>query len=208
VDTLLASPAWVAPGAVATVLWHEGAVDRDDGTRLYQVAGPVVDGPLATPWFVMCPVAQAGFADLLYRGQVGLADLRAFLGAARLARGRLDAGSEWLAAPQDGPFLPLLDAWDTADDRPLVPYEPEIGAFLPGERLVRVAAEAHAEAARSAERFATAWVCEECGQADDAAVFWWTRRRGARVRVRLLIENQAGLWTCHLHPFEFPREAE
>lgn len=207
-DTLLAPPAWVAPGAVATLLWHEGAVDRADGARLYQVAGPAVEGALATPWFLVCPVAEAGFADLLYRGRVALPDLVAFLGSARLASGRLDAGSEWLAARHEAALLPLLDAWDHAGDRPLVPYEREIGAFLPDNGLVRASPEAHAEAAASAERFATAWVCEECGRADDAAVFLWTRRQGARVRVRLLVENQAGLWTCHLHPFDFLREAE
>jgi hypothetical protein len=121
-------------------------------------------------------------------------------------RGTLLPGGEWLAARQEAPVLPLLDAWDTAPERPLVSYEREIAGFLAGDALLRVSAEAHAGASSAAERFATAWVCEECGQAEDAAVFLWTRRRGERVRVRLLVENQAGLWTCHLHPFDFVRE--
>jgi hypothetical protein len=207
VDTLIAPPAWIAPGAVATLVWHDGAVDREDGARLYQVAGPILDGLAVTPFFLLSPVGGAAFAERLYQGRASLGDLVAFLASATLARGALLPGSEWLTVRQEAGVLALLDAWDTAADRPLLPYEREIAAFLSGDALLHVSAEAHAAASEAAERFATAWVCEECGQADDAAVFLWTRRRGERVRVRLLVENQAGLWTCHLHPFDFAREA-
>jgi hypothetical protein len=56
------------------------------------------------------------------------------------------------------------------------------------------------------EQFATAWVCDECGEAEDAGIFFWTVHRGPVVRVCLLIHNDAGVWTCRLHPFEFAKE--
>jgi hypothetical protein len=204
----LAPPAdWVAPGAVATLVWHEGALDRADGARAYQIAGPVLEPADAGPLFLLCPERESGFAERVYDGQASSDDLRAFLGGAALAHGRVEAGGEWLAVRAEAPVLPLLAAWDVGAPPPLVPYEREIAGFLPGDALLHVSPEAHARAAAAAERFATAWVCEECGDARDAAVFLWTRRDGDRVRVRLLVDNQAGLWRCHLQPFAFAREA-
>jgi hypothetical protein len=156
--------------------------------------------------FLVSPVEQDEFASRLYEGQATLSDLVGFLERCALVRGRLVDGGEWLAALAEVAPLPLLDALDLVSDRPLVPYEREIGAFLPGNRLLRVSPEAYARAAAAAERFATAWVCEECGEASDAGVFLWTRHRGDRVRVRLLIDNEGGVWTCHVHPFEWALE--
>ena len=50
-------------------------------------------------------------------------------------------------------------------------------------------------------------MCDECGEAEDAGVFLWTARGEGTVRVCFLIQNDAGIWTCRLHPFEFNREA-
>ena len=69
-----------------------------------------------------------------------------------------------------------------------------------------VTAEAHAAARREPEQFATAWVCDECGEAEDAGIFLWTAHRRQAVRVCFLIHNDAGIWTCRLHPFEFSKE--
>jgi hypothetical protein len=156
---------------------------------------------------LVSPVDRDAFAGRLYEGQASLADLEAFLGDSTLVRGRLADGGEWLVADAEAPPLSVLDACDQVPEPPLVTYERDIGAFLPGSRLLRVSPEAYAEAGAAPERFATAWVCEECGEAQDAGVFLWTRRRGGRVRVRLLIDNEGGVWTCHFHPFEWALES-
>ncbi len=200
-------PAWIAPGQAVTLVWYEGRLDRPDGARLYQVAGPTLDPAPPTAGFLLSPVAQDGFADRVYAGQATLADLQAFLEGSTLAAGQLVDGGEWLVAHAETAPLALLEGWDGEPARPLVPYEREIGAFLPGDLLLRVSPEAYAGASTSPEGFRTAWVCDECGEAEDAGVFLWTRRRGPRVRVLLLIVNEAGVWTCHLHPFEWAPEA-
>jgi hypothetical protein len=70
-----------------------------------------------------------------------------------------------------------------------------------------VTPEAYAAARQEPEQFGTAWVCDECGEAEDAAAFLWTAHAGPSVRVCFLIQNDAGVWSCRLHPFEFLKEA-
>ena len=50
-------------------------------------------------------------------------------------------------------------------------------------------------------------MCDECGEAEDAAAFLWTAHAGPAVRVCFLIQNDAGVWSCRLHPFDFLKEA-
>lgn len=87
----------------------------------------------------------------------------------------------------------------------MLPYFADISAFLPRDQPVYVSSEAHAAARERAETFEQAWVCAECGDARDMSVYLWTAHRGPSVRVVLLIENEGGRWTCHLHPFAFDR---
>jgi len=83
----------------------------------------------------------------------------------------------------------------------------DLNAFLPSDSgPLFVTREAHAGLQREPERFGTAWICDGCGEAEDASVFLWTTHRDEFVHVRLAIENQGGVWTCRLHPFKFPRE--
>lgn len=198
---------WIEPGASATLIWHGAAAPRPGGGRLYSVSGPALEQPPAFPYFILAPVEDGAFADRLYRGQVTLDDLRAFLSRCRVARGALVEEMQYVAAADEAPVLPLLDDWREAADAPRLPYLEDINAFLPASAPLYVTADAHAAARREPERFATAWVCEECGEAEDAGVFFWTAHRGEAVRVCFLIHNDAGVWTCRLHPFEFAKEA-
>jgi hypothetical protein len=197
------TPSWIQPGATATLIWHDGAGQRPDGVRLYAVAGPILAEPPASPYFILVSAEQGDFAGRLYRDQVGLAELREFLGGCVLVRGELMDEMQWVAVREEAPLLPVLEAWRRAEDRPLLPYLRDIGAFMPGELPLFVGEEAVTAAQREPERFATAWVCDECGEAEDAGVFLWTARQRGRVRVCFLIENDAGVWRCRLHPFEF-----
>jgi hypothetical protein len=70
-----------------------------------------------------------------------------------------------------------------------------------------VTPEAYAAACGAPELFSLAWVCDECGLAEDAAAFLWTAHAGETVRVCFLIQNDGGVWSCRLHPFEFSKEA-
>ena len=106
-----------------------------------------------------------------------------------------------LAAEEEGDFATRLYRGQVA-----LPYLDDINAFMPAAAPLYVTAEAHAAAQREPEQFGTAWVCDECGEAEDAGVFLWTAHRGPRVRVCFLIHNDAGVWTCRLHPFEFAKE--
>jgi hypothetical protein len=101
----------------------------------------------------------------------------------------------------------VLEAWRAVPERPLLPYLADICAFLPRDLPVHVSPDAFAAARSAEETFERAWVCAECGDAEDMSVFLWTARRARSVRVCLLIENEGGRWTCHLHPFEFEKEA-
>jgi hypothetical protein len=191
---------WIEPGASATLIWHGAVAPRADG-GLYVVSGPVLEQPPASPYFLLAAEEEGDFAERLYRGTVGLADLRAFLARCRLARGVLLDG-QYVATDAEVPVLELLDDWRGLEGPPALPYLDDINAFMPASSPLYVTPEAHAAAQREPEQFTTAWVCE----ARDAGVFFWTAHRGERVRVCLLIENDAGVWTCRLHPFEFAKE--
>lgn len=200
-------PSWIAPGDAATLVWYSGRGESADGMPLYQVAGPALDIPPASPYFLLAPVEREDFAGLLYRDQVGLPELRGFLQHCLLARGEMSPSLDQVAAGVETPVLPVLDAWRGTAARPLLPYLDDIGAFLPGERPLFVTPEAYAAARQEPEQFGTAWVCDECGEAEDAAAFLWTAHAGRTVRVCFLIQNDAGVWSCRLHPFEFLKEA-
>jgi len=198
-------PAWIAPGDAATLVWYSGRGESAEGVPLYQVAGPALEAPPASPFFLMAPVERGDFAGHLYRGGVGLGELRGFLDDCTLARGEMSESLDRLAAREETPVLPVLDGWRLSRARPLLPYLEDIGAFLPGERPLFVTPEAYEAARQEPEQFATAWVCDECGEAEDAAAFLWTAHAGPAVRVCFLIQNDAGVWSCRLHPFEFLR---
>ncbi len=196
---------WIEPGASATLIWHGAAATGPGGARLYAVSGPALEQPPATPYFLLAPAEADAFAARLYRGLVSLDDLRAFLARCSIAQGALVDEMQYLAVADEAPVLPVLDAWRETADVPALPYLDDINAFMPAGPLY-VTAEAHAVARREPEQFATAWVCDECGEASDAGVFLWTAQRGPAVRVCFLIHNDAGIWTCRLHPFEFAKE--
>jgi len=200
-------PRWIAPGDTATLLWYSGRGESPDGVPVYEIAGPAMELPPASPYFLLAPADRDDFAGRLYRGAVGVPELREFLSACVLARGELNPSLEWVAAPLSAQALPVIDGWRGLGERPVLSYLSDIGAFMPGDRPLFVTPEAHAAAQEAAEQFGTAWVCDECGEAEDAGVFLWTVRGEGTVRVCFLIHNDAGIWTCRLHPFEFDREA-
>ena len=204
---MVETPEWIQPGASATLIWHNGAGQRPDGGRIYAIAGPAFELSPPSPYFLLAPAERGDFAGRLYRGQADLEDLRKFLGDCVLAEGELTDEMQFVAVRAETPALPVLEAWRTVSGRPVLPYFADIGGFLPEDQPLYVNDDAHAAAARAPEHFATAWVCDECGEAEDAGVFLWTVRRGNRVRVCFLIQNDAGIWTCRLHPFEFAVEA-
>ncbi len=199
-------PESLEPGQTATLIWYDAIERRPDGARVYQVAGPVLAEPPASPSFLLAPVERSEFADRLYRGLVQLPELRGFLEECVLAEGWMSEALDLVLSRAETRPLPLLDSW-RAVDRPLVPYDADLDAFLYDDTPVYVSPDAYAAARRSKERFCTAWVCAGCGEAEDAAVFLWTRRGERHVRVCLLIQNEGGRWTCHLHPFEFESDA-
>jgi hypothetical protein len=197
---------WIEPGASATLIWHGAAASRPGGGRLYTVSGPAFEQPPASPYFLLAKVEDGAFAGRLYRGQVGLSDLRAFLARCRIARGVLVDEMQYVMAAEEAPVLPLLDDWRVEAGAPALPYLEDINAFMPASSPLYVTADAHAVAQREPEQFVTAWVCDECGDAEDAGTFFWTAHREGAVRVCFLIHNDAGVWTCRLHPFEFAKE--
>jgi hypothetical protein len=197
---------WIEPGASATLIWHGAAASRSDGGRLYVVSGPILEQPPASPYFILAAEEDGDFADRLYRGQVALPELRAFLARCRVARGELVDDQQYVATAEELPVLAVLDAWRDRPGPPALPYLDDINAFMPASAPLYVTAEAHAAAQQEAEQFGTAWVCDECGEAEDAGIFFWTVHRGPAVRVCFLIHNDAGVWTCRLHPFEFAKE--
>jgi len=200
-------PRWITPGDAATLLWYSGKGESPDGVPVYEVAGPAMEMPPASPYFLLAPADRDDFAGELYRGRIGVPELRDFLSACVLARGQLNPSLEWVTASLSSPALTVIDGWRALGERPVLSYLSDIGAFLPGDRPLFVTPEAHTVAQETAEQFATAWVCDECGEAEDAGVFLWTARGEGTVRVCFLIQNDAGIWTCRLHPFEFNREA-
>ncbi|HUM16927.1 MAG TPA: hypothetical protein VL086_14630 [Candidatus Nitrosotalea sp.] len=201
------APTWIEPGASATLIWHGAVASRPGDGRLYSLSGPAFERPPASPYFLLAPVEAGAFAGRLYRGQVALPELRTFLLGCRIARGALVDEMQYVLAAEEAPVLPLLDAWLDAAAAPALPYLDDINAFMPASAPLYVTADAHAAARREPEQFATAWVCDECGDAEDAGTFFWTAHREDAVRVCFLIQNDAGAWTCRLHPFEFAKES-
>lgn len=200
-------PVRMEPGETATLIWYDAVGGGPaDGFYTYQVAGPLLERPPRSPYFLLAPVAEEAFGGRLYRGVVTLAELRRFLSGCTLAEGHMDSSLESIVTRAEAPALAVLDAWRASPDRPLLPYFADVAAFLPRDLPVHVSPEAYAAAQRAAETFERAWVCAECGDAEDMSVFLWTAHRAQSVRVCLLIENEGGRWTCHLHPFEFERE--
>lgn len=201
------TPTWIAAGDAATLVWHGGRGDGADGATVYLVAGPALDMPPASPYFLLAPAERDDFAGRLYRDEIDLAALRSFLADCVLARGEMSPALDRITVGAETPVLGLLDEWRASAAPPRLPYLDDIGAFLPGERPLFVTPEAYEAACAAPERFALAWVCDECGLAEDAAAYLWTARSGGTVRVCFLIQNDGGVWSCRLHPFEFAREA-
>jgi len=193
---------WIRPGVRATLIWVDGDREFPSGRRCYEVAGPALEERPPSPFFVVAPLAQSEFAGRLYRGQVTLDNLRRFLGECRIVRGGLSEGCDVLVAAEEAPLLPLLDEWAGDEGGALVPYRDEIEAFLSDDHALHVTANAHLAAQRFPEHFGSTWVCEACGEPEDAANFLWTVHRGSTIQVRLAIENVGGAWTCWLHPFQ------
>ncbi len=197
---------WIQPGAAATLIWYDGVRQASQG-RAYQVAGPALEHEPESSYFLLAPVEQDRFASRLYASEVSLGDLHDFLGACRVAEGGMDTGCEFVVARRETSVLPLLDAWASGSSGEVVPFLGDVNAFLLDRVALFATPEAHAAIQRMAERFGVAWVCEECGQADDQAVFLWTAHASEAIQVRLAIQNAAGVWTCWLHPFRIPRES-
>jgi hypothetical protein len=196
-------PDWITPGEAATLIWYDAVEARPGGLRAYQVAGPVLERAPATPYFLLAPLAEDGFAGRLYRDDVTLSDLRRFLERCILAEGEMGETLDLVVTRAEAPPLSVLDGWRALPERPLVPYHDALDAFLGDGPPVYVSPEAYARARGAPEGFATASVCAGCGEAEDAGVFFWTLARDHRIRVCLLIQNVGGRWTCRLHPFDF-----
>ncbi len=206
---MVESPAWIQPGLTATLIWYDGMGEMPGDYRLYQVSGPALGQSPASPYFLLAPLERSEFASRLYRSEVSLADLRGFLEGCDVAEGQLSEEMDFVAARRRTPLLPVLDAWGESAPGELLPYLGDIHAFLPADsQPLFVTADMYASLQREPDRFGTTWVCEECGEAEDAAVFLWTTHRGDVVQVRLAIENQGGVWTCRLHPFKFRKEGK
>lgn len=60
-------PTWIAPGDAATLVWHSGRGEGAEGTSVYLVAGPALDMPPASPYFLLAPADRGDFAERLYR---------------------------------------------------------------------------------------------------------------------------------------------
>ena len=64
-------PAWIAPGDAATRVWYSGRGEGADGSPLYQVAGPALDVPPASPYFLLAPVEAEDAAAFLWTVHAG-----------------------------------------------------------------------------------------------------------------------------------------
>jgi hypothetical protein len=149
---------------------------------VYLVAGPALDTPPPSPYFLLASADRDEFAERLYRGEVDLEGLRSFLADCVLARGEMSQGLDRIAVEAETPVLDLLDAWRATAAPARLPYLDDISAFLPGDRPLFVTADAYEAACEASERFGLVSVCEECGLAEDAAAFLWTARAGKTVR--------------------------
>ena len=134
------------------------------------------------------------------------AELRDFLAGCRVAEGGLDGDLEFVAARREAPLLPLLDEWAREPVGDPLPFLADINAFLLDGVPFFVEPMSYALLQQEPERFGAVWVCEECGEAEDQAVFLWTVHAPRTIRVRLAIRNTGGVWNCWLHPFEIQKE--
>jgi len=170
---------WIEPGASATLIWHGAVATGPGGGRLYAISGPALEQPPASPHFLLAPAEDDAFAApaLPRAGDPRRSPrLPRPLPHRPGRRGRRDAVP---GGGGRGAGAALLDDWRDAPDVPVLPYLDDINAFMPAAPLY-VTAEAHAAAQREPEQFSTAWVCDECGDAQDAGVFFWTAQRGPR----------------------------
>lgn len=198
---------WIQPGAAATMIWYDAVAEARQG-RVYQVAGPALEMPPDSPYFLLGPEERGDFAARLYTSEVSPTELRNFLAECRVAEGGLDPECEFVVARREALLLPLLDDWAGEPPGEPLPFLSDINAFLLDEVPLFVTPESHAAVQREPERFGATWVCEECGQTEDQAVFLWTAHAPEAIQVRLVIQNTAGVWTCWLHPFQIQKEPQ
>lgn len=199
---------WIQPGVTGTLIWYDGMAETPDRQHVFQVAGPALEMPPASPYFLLAPLGQSDFAGRLYRAEVSLADLRRFLGGCDIAEGRLTEDLDFVVVRHRASLLPVLDLWEASAPREMLAYLGDIDAFLPSDdQPLFVTPDAYRGLQQEPDRFGTTWVCEDCGEAEDAAVFLWTSHHDNAVQVRLSIENRRGVWTCRLYPFEIRKEA-
>lgn len=199
---------WIQAGAAATLIWYDAVTEAGPG-RVYQVAGPVLEVTPDSPYFILAPQERGEFASRLYASKVSLAELSDFLTSCRVAEGRLDTECEFVVARRETSLLPLLDHWARRPSGEPLSFRPDINAFLLlDEVALFVTPESHTAVQEEPERFAIAWVCEECGEAEDQSVFLWTLHDTRAIQVRLAIQNTAGVWTCRLHPFQIRKEMQ
>lgn len=188
------------------MIWYDGVGDASGG-RVYQVAGPVLEAPPDSPYFILAPEERSDFASRLYAAEVSVAGLSEFVASCRVLEGGLDDDCEFVVGRRETPLLPLLEAWARQPSGEPLAFRADINAFLRGDVAFFVTPESHVAVQREPERFAAAWVCEECGEAADQAVFLWTVREARAIQVRLAIQNSGGVWTCWLHPFRIRKES-
>ncbi len=196
---------WVRPSAAATMIWYDAVSETPRG-RVYQVAGPVLETPPESPHFLLAHVDRGNFAARLYGSAVSLAELRDFLAGCWVAEGSLDTECEFVVARHEALLLSLLDDWARGLSGEPLRFRADLNAVLFDDVTLFVTPEAHAAVQREPERFAASWICEECGEAEDQAVFLWTAHGPHAIQVRLAIRNTGGVWTCWLHPFQIQKE--
>ena len=190
----------------AILVWVSGRGEPREGSGLsavYELSGPAFEVPPEADHYIVAPKDEGEFAAALYGGKVSPERLRRFLSRCRLAAGGLSEELEYVLAREEQPLLPLLDAPGSVPPPPL-PYDEQIECFFLDGVAVPVLPDVYRTILAEPEFFGTASVCEGCGEAEDAAVFLWTRRAGHAVRVNLLIQNQGGIWTCWIAPFTVP----
>jgi hypothetical protein len=196
-------PEWLAPGCRVTLVWVDGGpLPGHGGSRLYHVAGPLLEDHPETGCFLLAPAERDTFAESAYRGEATAEDLRALLASCTVARGRLSDARDTVAVHDEVPALPLLDAWRLGPAGEVLSYLPEIDGVLTAGGFLRLTAGAHRRVQEGGETLATAWVCEECGDPRDDAVLVWTAPSPMGIRACLVVEITGGVWRCRLHPFD------
>jgi hypothetical protein len=199
------TPDWIRPGVQATFIWIDGDRELPGGSHLYEIAGPVLESQQASPFFVVATLDQAKFADQLYRGAVTPEELRQFLHHCRIVKGKVGEELDLLATVEEAALLPLLDEWAQREHGELVSYEEEADAFLYGDLPIHATSDAYQALQHSHEALVKTWVCNGCGEPEDASNFFWTVHRASAIQVRLVIQNVGGTWTWWLHPFRIEK---